>query len=85
MVFFRFWTRTFGVLKNKAESYKFSCFSKTPQPKRPKTSQKAYINFITQVTFYTLLTIKKQIVKIFLIFKINEFKTAPFEPQYLQI
>ena len=41
---FYFWTRAFGVLQNRTESYKFSCFLKSIQPKKAKNLSKS-INF----------------------------------------
>jgi hypothetical protein len=40
---FYFWTRTFGVLKNKAESYKFSVFPKVNIRKRSKKLTKCLV------------------------------------------
>jgi hypothetical protein len=49
---FYFWTRTFGVLKIKAESYKFSVFPKVNIRKRSKKLTKCLVFEHPKMAFY---------------------------------
>jgi hypothetical protein len=49
---FYFWTRTFGVLKIKAESYKFSLFPKVNIRKRSKKLTKCLVFEHPKMAFY---------------------------------